>query len=125
MNIFVRLNLCHYINIDKRNNLVPRMTGEHEALTVQTVDGFLSLLMEQEKKTFKNINCINLKKRKSSKEKKICIVLIVTSLFLTKSSNFRAWNSHRINGILTESMLTVLSKEGKTLVAWKAYSIKV
>lgn len=46
------------------------MTGEHEALTVQTVDGFLSLLMEQEKKTFKNINCINLKKGKSSKEKK-------------------------------------------------------
>lgn len=29
------------------------MTGEHEALTVQTVDGFLSLLMEQEKKPLK------------------------------------------------------------------------
>lgn len=26
------------------------MTGEHEALTVQTVGGFLSLLMEPEKK---------------------------------------------------------------------------
>lgn len=27
------------------------MTGEPEALTVQTVDGFLSLLMESEKKS--------------------------------------------------------------------------
>lgn len=50
VNIFALLNLCHFINIDKRNSLVPRMTGEHEPLTVQTVDGFLSLLIEPEKK---------------------------------------------------------------------------
>lgn len=37
------------------------MSGEHEAKTVQTVDGFLSLLMEQEK-NWKNKSCINLKK---------------------------------------------------------------